>query len=44
MRRFVSNADTPRSQRPEQEVSRPKRCRMSDKHLEMLWFLRANKN
>ena len=32
-----------RSQRPEQGL-RPKRCRMSDKHFEMLLFLRANKN
>ena len=44
MRRFLSNADTPTSQRPEQEVSRSKRCQMSDKHFEMLLFLRANKN
>ena len=44
MRRFLSNADTPRSQRPEHEVLRLKRCHMSDKHFEMLLFLRVNKN
>ena len=44
MRRFLSNADTPKSQRPEQEVFRHKQCRMSDKHFEMLLFLRAYKN
>ena len=44
MRRFLSNADTPRSQRPKHEVLRPKRCRMSDKHFEILLFLRADKN
>ena len=42
MRRFLSNADTPRSQRPEQEVLPPKRCRMSDKQFEMLLFFRDN--
>ena len=44
MRRFLNNADTPRSQRPEHKVWRFKPCRMSDKHFEMLLFLRTNKN
>ena len=44
MRRFLSNADMPRSQRPEHEVLRSKRSRMSDKHFEMQVFFRANKN
>ena len=44
MRRFLSNAYTPSSQRSEHKVLRPKQCRMSDKHFELLWFLRANKN
>ena len=44
MRRFLSNADTPRSKHPEHEVLHPKRCGMSDKHFEMRLFLRANKN
>ena len=44
MRRFLNNADTPRSQRFEREVLRPKRCRISDEHFEMLLFLRANRN
>ena len=45
MRRFLSNAtDTPRIQHPEPEVLRPKRCRMNDKHFEMLLLLQANSN
>ena len=41
---FRSNADTPRSQRSDQEVLRRYQCQISDKHFEMLLFLRANKN
>ena len=44
MRRFLRNADTPRSQRPKHEVLRPKRCRMNDMHFEILLIFRANKN
>ena len=36
MTRFLRNADTPRSHRPEHEVLRPKQCRMCNKHFEML--------
>ena len=44
MRRFLSNSDTLRSQRPEQEVLHPKLCQISNKHFEMRLFLWANKN
>ena len=44
MRRFLSNADRPRSECPEHEILRPKRCRMSNKHIEILMFLRTNKH
>ena len=44
MKRFLRNADTPKeSQRPEQEVLHSKRCRLSDKHFEMLLLPQANK-
>ena len=36
MGRFLSNANTLRSQRTEHKVLRPKRCRMSGKHFETL--------
>ena len=44
MRRFLSNDDAQMSQRTEHEVLRPKRCRMSVEHFEMLLFLCVNKN
>ena len=44
MRLFLSNADTVRSQCPEQDALHPKQCRMSNKHFEMLLFLNPNKN